>query len=350
MTSLTQRRHKLLMFLIVTVLTTILVITTNYKYGRINQTFAASDVLTSQDSFSGTNEQDRTNNNLGSSSQQCDNDCQEKVQRMRKNHLTKQCEQLGLSKKDEDVKVTSRLLKELNHSIVLEEYKVIYSFIPKAGCTNWKRILLLLKGVVTSVDDLEQHEAHFLVKKNMKLLSSYKVQEARHILKSYTKFVFVRNPFARILSAYKDKIEKPTKLNPKFRVFWNRKINLGLEKNASVVGDNTTFIHYVDYLSNHSVNEDHWQTIITLSRPCEVQYDFIGKMETLDRDINFVLKNIIRNTSERVLFRTSTNPTGSSTMLERYFAGVPRRNKQALYDQFKNDFLLFGYDKPADLN
>lgn len=34
---------------------------------------------------------------------------------------------------------------QMQHMFVNHDYKIMFCFVPKAGCTNWKRVMLLLK-------------------------------------------------------------------------------------------------------------------------------------------------------------------------------------------------------------
>ena len=90
--------------------------------------------------------------------------------------------------------------KDLDFSsfIVLEKYKLVYCSVPKVACTVWKRILANLEGIKIN------SSVHQETKGKLKLLSDYTTEDRVKILKTFKKFTFVRDPFERLLSAYKD--------------------------------------------------------------------------------------------------------------------------------------------------
>ena len=83
--------------------------------------------------------------------------------------------------------------------IVNDEYKVIFCYIPKVACTQWKLVFLALDNR-TDVDDVhdDKHLHKFL-------FNDYSDEDIKVRLQSYFKFLFVREPLERLLSAYNDK-------------------------------------------------------------------------------------------------------------------------------------------------
>ncbi|XP_071822865.1 carbohydrate sulfotransferase 9-like isoform X3 [Apostichopus japonicus] len=275
----------------------------------------------------------------------CNETCQIEVQKYRRILLRDQCASLGYNYSfDYQLLIDNSFLRKLNHFIVLDKYRVIYSYIPKAGCTNWKRVFLVLHGVVNTASELEQHQTHELTDKYIRKLSSYTVEEAARRLQTYKIFTFVRNPFVRLLSAYKDKIEKPTGRNLRYRKEWSHRIPINMADGITQGPD--TFVQYVKYLSHYTVINEHWKDMHKLSLPCHISFDFIGKLETLKRDTEFVMYNILETKPEIVTFRSSTNPTNSNQLVENYLSKLSEKETDELFDQMKLDFRLFGYEMP----
>uniref|UniRef100_A0A8C3NMJ9 Carbohydrate sulfotransferase n=1 Tax=Geospiza parvula TaxID=87175 RepID=A0A8C3NMJ9_GEOPR len=100
-----------------------------------------------------------------------------------------------------------RLLRpdDLRHLVVDDTHGLLYCYVPKVACTNWKRVMMVLTGQGKYRDPLEipAHEAH--VPSNLRTLSEYSVAEINARLRTYLKFVFVREPLERLVSAYRNK-------------------------------------------------------------------------------------------------------------------------------------------------
>jgi len=93
--------------------------------------------------------------------------------------------------------------------VVDEKHKILYCELPKVGCTNWKRTMLQLihpdKYGSMKVENIKSPHG----KKGdngYKYLSEWPPEEQIKMIKSYYKFMFVRHPLERLLSAYRDKV------------------------------------------------------------------------------------------------------------------------------------------------
>lgn len=95
--------------------------------------------------------------------------------------------------------------------IVVEEYKLLYFYIPKVGCTTWKRFLVETTTNVTKI--LRNPEVHIRHYNQLRYMDQYPLSTVNEWLNdpAWTKAIFVRDPKQRFLSAFLDKGYKKTK-------------------------------------------------------------------------------------------------------------------------------------------
>lgn len=158
------------------------------------------------------------------------------------------------------------------------------------ACTNWKRLLLVINGRWKngSSDPLTipgslVHEPGIFLKFN----ELNKDEREMVMSDNYTRLIFVRHPFERLLSAYRNKLEDKTSTSKYFQERIGRLIVKSLRQNPSNYslhhGNNVSFNEFVQYLlmpelslTNESYNE-HWEPINRLCNPCVMKYNVIGE-------------------------------------------------------------------------
>jgi hypothetical protein len=143
-------------------------------------------------------------------------------------------------------------------------------------------------------------------------------------------FTVVRNPYSRVLSAYLDKVGRKRHQGRRF-LAWAARHN-----------QPESFLGFCRYLEAGGLFLDmHWapQAEI-LCLPLE-RFDFIGKVETLDRDLAQILQHLYGVEPGSPAVRAGTN-TGASSRLDEAYGHEERQIVKRLYAP---DFDLFGYDR-----
>ncbi|KAL4623646.1 carbohydrate sulfotransferase 11-like [Arapaima gigas] len=245
--------------------------------------------------------------------------------------------------------------EDLGHLIVDDEHRLLYCYVPKVACTNWKRVLMVLTGKSQHSDPLKipANEAH--VPGNLRTLSEYPTSEINHRLRTYLKFVFVREPFERLVSAYRNKFTRS--YNSAFHKRYGTKIirrhRANPQPEALQRGSDVSFEEFVYYLvdprtqSEEPFNE-HWERIHSLCHPCLIHYDVVGKYETLEQDSRYVLQ--LAGVDSRVQFpATGKRARTTGDMAAQFFHKISPFYQRKLYNLYRMDFLLFNYSVPSYL-
>ncbi|XP_077868248.1 carbohydrate sulfotransferase 8-like [Saccoglossus kowalevskii] len=238
--------------------------------------------------------------------------------------------------------------KKTSKLISNDKYKFLYCRIAKIGTTSWKRILLVLSGVVNStMTDYGFRKLHDYKYSTISLLG--------HNKNNYTSFLFVRHPFRRLLSAYRDKFEEP--IPATFRKIGRRIISY-YRPNASESdknnGTNVSFHEFVRFLlkeKQQSNFNEHWDFQHKICAVCERSYDFIGHFENIVEESNYILHSIGVNNvffPEKDYNFHATNSSDDNIYLK-YFSQIPPEEIFKLYELYRMDFKLFGYSFPKEL-
>ena len=167
----------------------------------------------------------------------------------------------------------------------------------------------------------------------------YTEEERAIRIQTYFKFLFVREPLKRLLSAYKNKfIGKDTTVSRSSRISIIKAYRpKDLNKNKNFVN----FSEFIHYYSNDKSRNQHWRQYEKLCHPCVVNYTFIGHLETLEEDASLLLK--MAGIDDRVTFPPVHKSTSSSEVME-YYSKVPTQYITRIGELYRSDFEMFGYD------
>lgn len=163
--------------------------------------------------------------------------------------------------------------------------------------------------------------------------------------------MFVRNPLERILSAYINKFTQ--KYSTYFRKRYGRRIVRRYRENPSEQslqrGDDVTFNEFVQYILDPQTTQSiafnaHWRQYYKLCRPCIVNYDYIGKYETLAYDVRNVLRKL--NVSNIRFPASVSSGRRTADLVKSVYANISTEELHSLWKLYAVDFEMFGYKYP----
>ncbi|XP_043942839.1 carbohydrate sulfotransferase 9-like [Protopterus annectens] len=229
----------------------------------------------------------------------------------------------------------------LSTLLVEHTHRFIYCSVPKVGCSNWKRTILQLSMNISGRDPGEFSQKNIHRSILIKNLTSYSLQKQLFLLQNYTKIMFSRNPLERLVSAYRDKFLHEndyysTTVANKIKRKYRHKSN----DNSTV-----TFKEFIRYVVEENNNDIHWMPMFQLCQPCSIEYDFIGRHESMTEDADNILKYL--GVPKHVHFpdykKHSNEGRTTLNITETFLQHFTKNEIDQIYHKYKTDFLIFNY-------
>ena len=159
-----------------------------------------------------------------------------------------------------------------------DKHKVIYCSVPKTGCTSMKTMMVLLQGLFT-LDQLNKtivtHGEY--LRKALKLCRDNNLEpcyesknNVDYLIKNYYKFVVVRDPLERFVSAYYNKFA--SKESESMYQNLQKNILQFYRNNNAQFPSFSEFIGYVFHTKLYS-SDKHLIPVTGLCGPCQIKYD-----------------------------------------------------------------------------
>lgn len=129
---------------------------------------------------------------------------------------------------------------------------------------------------------------------NVKTFSDLPFYMITAIVSSYKKFIIVRNPFERLFSGYIDKIFSLTFSHIGKHIVLTQRPNA--THHSKQCGHDVTFAEFVKYFiqgeRTKKHRDGHFIPMYDHCKPCQIGYDYIAKLETLEKDTIYILKQL----------------------------------------------------------
>lgn len=174
---------------------------------------------------------------------------------------------------------------EFYHS---SQHHLLYCKVAKGGCTFWEQLYSFIlrpenmkKEKYSTLYEIPRWRIHFDRNITPPALFWSKAEPLLH--KEETRFMFTRDPFSRIWSAYVDKIWLPD-----FWYWMRIKNHTTLTYKDRCLYD-VTFADFVEYISSRSNSNKHWAPVHQSCNPCVFKPHILGNMSTFAEDAKHIL-------------------------------------------------------------
>jgi len=219
-------------------------------------------------------------------------------------------------------------------SSVVPKHKIAYFSVPKNACTSLKVLMCRLNGKTVPKDLSLIHLSSIGLTIN---ISKFLPETIYTILTSpkWFRFYVVRNPYSRLLSAYKNKIAVSGK-EMDFDILRKRIVEkYGLNEKR----DKISFFQFVKWIEESKCMNIHWNLQVKLLRVEFVNCSMIVRFENFEKD----MEEFFRRTKITPLPIEITNKTNSTKMSEFYNQELA----DIVYEIYQPDFKRFGYHRDS---
>ncbi|KAM8945395.1 carbohydrate sulfotransferase 11-like [Pelodytes ibericus] len=236
------------------------------------------------------------------------------VQQLRKQQLKEFCLHHPELSRLESMQTAEHLLSTMT---VNNKLQMVYCMAEGTGIDTWDKLLELVKmkdevTIETPVIDFYKPNASLAPSQQ----NGYNLTMVEHVLRSYTKVIFVREPFERLVSAY-----------------------------SQGLAEDLTFDEFVeDVLSAVDASEDGRGPIVSLCQPCFIKYDFIVTHDSLTPEVFHLMKRMgLPDHVLRPEFSDAQSRITRKWLTKNLFKGLTTEQAQQLSEAYSADFEAFSF-------
>uniref|UniRef100_A0A8B9T8I4 Carbohydrate sulfotransferase n=1 Tax=Anas platyrhynchos TaxID=8839 RepID=A0A8B9T8I4_ANAPL len=224
-----------------------------------------------------------------------------------------------------------RLLRpdDLRHLVVDDTHGLLYCYVPKVACTNWKRVMMVLTGQASP-------------RSTTACAATSSSSSCGSPSSAWSRRTATSSPAATTRPS-------TSATGPRSSGGTGRSPATG-RWSAGMTCASRSFVYYL--LDPRTQREEpfneHWERVHSLCHPCIVHYDVVGKYETLVEDANYILQLVGADTT--VKFPSSSKTTRTTDdMTAQFFQDISPFYQRRLFNLYKMDYLLFNYSIPSYL-
>ena len=187
---------------------------------------------------------------------------------------------------------------------------------------------------------------------------NYSLTESQrlHKISNYWKFLILRNPLERLLSAFINKLSSPLNSNTKLKIMdafelHKRRIMekyhpeklegwaAGGQKEELRL-DFETFLQWIIDTPSYKLNE-HFAPIIDLAQPCRIKYDFYGNFKLYSSDMKSIIARL--GVPQEWYINRGRHKQGRETSVKMlpFYSTVSREVKEQLIQAVSEDLEFY---------
>ena len=234
---------------------------------------------------------------------------------------------------------------------VLKYRELVWCPVYKAGSTNWMKKLPALSNYGSA--DLQFLDRWFFDRPNeFARFVAPEITSEDQLPSDFVSFLVVRHPFHRLASAFRDKLSVGKRNAHFFGLYgadivtrWRSEAKGRFPDLAFEPPEAPIFWEFVSSVIHDDLHDEHWAPISASCGLCDLNYDFILKLESFAEDERFMMTSLgldrffpTRTSWEN---RRGTTNSASVSALFRQLNGA---EIEALVELYKEDFDFFEYD------
>ncbi|XP_075451580.1 carbohydrate sulfotransferase 9-like isoform X2 [Ascaphus truei] len=206
----------------------------------------------------------------------------------------------------------------LSSMAVNAKLQMVYCKVTAVGIHNWEHLLEAIEGraEITIETPVVAHPHQGSVSTSSQL-SGYNMSMLETVLRSYTKVIFVRDPFERLVSAY-------------------------MEGFAGEI----TFNQFIENVLNldYGQEDDSWKPLTSMCHPCLLRYDYIMMYGFLRTEVHHLLKRL--GLPDGIFLPEFSDTQAIWThrwLTENLFVELTTQQRKQLLEAFSWDFEAFPF-------
>ena len=213
-----------------------------------------------------------------------------------------------------------------------------YMAVEKAASSKIKMLLHQFEGYALPPDPFEVHARNRPGMPFVDRLSAFGAESAAEVLRGphWFRFAFVRNPYARLYSAYKNKIADLA--SPYIGV---RAAIWRMAGNRQPPSEAPPFEAFVRYVAQQpdAQRDGHWRSQAGALCLDLIDYGFVGRVETLQTDLATVLRSLAAPEAFHDGLDAVVGASAGSPAAAAYDAALAH----LVHQTYEADFEIFGY-------